>query len=168
MYDTDDSSGSVVAVGIILACIVALVLLGFGGYWIDRTFFYPQQRANTVANPDRSIANRQFFHDQLSTILTADQNIQAQLQAEGTAHCSTAHADQTICPQLETDMIGLQQIRSKDIGDYNSASDNPDKARDRDACLPRHIDSTEPVQSQITRLEQVSTNCPAPTNEYYP
>lgn len=147
---------------IFAGAVLVLLVLSTAGYWIDRTVFYPQIRANTVANPDRSIANRKYFHDELQTILATDENIKTldtqitQFKAENPkpwdAITEQSYSD------LETQMSGLQQIRMSDIADYNAHADNPDVARDKDSWLPSHIDSTESVDAEITLITQMNHN----------
>lgn len=147
-------------IALVLGILALLFLLGYGGYWIDRTVFYPQIRQNTIQNPDRSIANRKMFHDELSAILAADQNIQKQEQVITQFKSDNPKPWSDVAQQqygdLETQLVGLQQIRQEDIATYNAASSNPDMGRDRDTWLPTSLDPTESLESEIALI--ISTN----------
>ena len=154
--ETDETKLTLIVIG----TIVVLLLLGFGGYWIDRTFFYPQIRANTVANPDRSIANRAWFHSEIGAIIAADQNIQSQEQQIAQFKADNPRPWDAVTEQqysdLQTQLTGLEQIRSSDINEYNARSANPDYSRDRDSCLPVSIDPTESITAEIQNLTTIS------------
>lgn len=146
---------------VIVFCVLAgLVLLGFGGYWIDRTFLYPQIRQNTIQNPDRSIANRKMFHDELSAILAADQNIETQQQVITQFKQDNPKPWNDFAQQqysdLQTQLVGLEQIRQSDIATYNASSNNPDTGRDRDSWLPVSLNPTESLDSEITLITSVN------------
>ena len=136
-----------VGCGMWIAGIILIAILSAGGYWIDRTFYYPQVRANTVQNPDRSISNRALFHDELRAILAADQNTQMMNARIATFKQDNHKPYDTVTEQsysdLQAEFAGLQQIRQGDIAAYNSASNDPDIGRDRDAWLPKQLDATE-------------------------
>lgn len=146
----------------ILAVIVVLVILGVSGYLIERTVFYPQIRQNTIQNPDRSIANRKMFHDELAAILAADQNIQKQEQVIAQFKSDNPKPWSDMAQQqygdLETQLVGLQQIRQEDIATYNAASSNPDTGRNRDAWLPASLDPTESLESEIALITSTNHN----------
>lgn len=151
----DRSTPAKIAVLTVVA-LLALIVIGAGitafSMYVNRNMVNPQERQNQVEDPSRSIANRQFFHNEISSILSTDRQIDAANQALTdfkAAHprpwddSVSASYDQTYAMYQQ-----LQQIRDGDIGDYNSASSNPDIGRDRDSCLPKHIDATETVASE--------------------
>lgn len=140
--------------------IVLVVIIGIGGYWIDRTYFYPQQRQNTIQDPNRSIANKQRFHDELATILQTDENVQSASQAVQNFKDNHPQPwnDATNAEYNNTYNIYQQQLQARQsaISVYNADASNPDVNRDMDSCEPKHIDPTEDINTEIKFLSSLT------------
>lgn len=136
----------------LLALIVIVAGITAFNLFFNRKIVNPQIRASQVEDPSKSIANRQLFHQEISSILSVDQQIDAAQQAltdfkavhpRPWDDATSAAYDQTYNTYEQ-----LTQVRQSDIADYNANAGNPDINRDRDACLPAHIDPTESVASE--------------------
>ncbi len=51
MFNQEDTPGWGTILAVIGGVITLMIVVTIAGYWIDRTYFYPQIRQNTVANP---------------------------------------------------------------------------------------------------------------------
>lgn len=153
MDDTDanvSQSKVLLLIGLIIVGIIALMVFDY------RAYFYSQIRQNKVRVLHRSTANRQLFHQEIAQILSVDHRIDAAQQAVVDFKQNHPRPWDAITEQEysndEKELQSLQQIRQSDIADYNAASTNPDKGRDRDGCLPATIDPSEPTAIEEQRL----------------
>lgn len=138
MFDEDTqqlSATAIIAIMIIIACILLGGIFTVVALKTQHDVVNPQIRQNKIDDPNTTIANKADFHNKLGEIITADQNILTDLHMLHRYSPNDPNYDTTV-----NNLMGVEQIRAQAINAYNSEADNPDKGKDLDAWMPKHID----------------------------
>lgn len=163
----DDAKFLGLGCGIWLGFLVFILLVGIGVSFVmlkaQHDVLNPQIRQNKIDNPNVTIANKADFHNKLGLIIKADQDIVAQLDLLSQYKPGDPNYDSAL-----RDLAGIKQIRTATINDYNAAADNPDKGKDLDSWMPKHIvgvtipadpnNATNTLNREIDELQSYNHN----------
>ena len=152
----------------VVILLALLIIVGLAtdmfGFFYAQHITQPIQRSLTVSDPNRSISNRSEFYSLVSSIIAQDKQIEVlNVQIANYHYSKSTHSflEQQEELSRENDQAALQTLRSNIIGQYNADANNPDINRDRDTCLPSHIDVEQDLQGQIDELSALcSTSTP--------
>lgn len=126
-----------VTIAIIIVCAGLMVF----ALKVDHDVMYPQVRQNIVDDPGTSIKNRQDFHTKLAEIVSTDHHCITYMQILNSM--SQNDPDRS---RLLNNLLGVENIRSQAISDYNAAAKNPDLAKDMESWMPKSIHA-DPIPS---------------------